>query len=113
MKHILATLTVLSAIAFTAPSADAYDGCNQQRIVSYTTCGRPVYAVYQIYGHDRCGNPIGRWVTQSSRCGCSVCNPRPVYQPNCDQGHGHSHGSNQSGYQYPRRSVGFSFSFGR
>ena len=95
MKHILGLLTVLSVVAFTAPSAKA-DHSNR-RVVSYTSCGRPVYASYQVYGYDRCGNPIGRWVTESSYCGCEVCHPRPryysqqpsYYQQPSYQSHGH------------------------
>jgi hypothetical protein len=109
MKHILALLAVLSVIAFIPSQASAHD-CGSRRVVSYTSCGRPVYAVYQVCGYDRCGNPIGHWVTQSYRCGCSVCNPRPVYSPPY-HGHGHSHG--RPSCDYPVRRGGFYFSFGR
>lgn len=111
MKKIL----ILAAAAFTfgiaAPSvSQAWDQCNhgyQPRVVSYLPCGRPVLAVYQIYGYDRCGNPLGRWVTQRESCGCSTCNPRS-YCPQPSYGHSsHHHGS--SGH----RGVSWSFSFGR
>jgi hypothetical protein len=101
MKHILAILALVTASAFVSPtSAEAYD-CGHQRVVGYTRCGRPIYSVYQVVGYDRCGHPIGRWVTQSSYCGCRTCNP-PRYGSDCDHGHHHS-----------SRRGGFYFSFGR
>ncbi|MBL9143538.1 MAG: hypothetical protein JNM99_07610 [Verrucomicrobiaceae bacterium] len=115
MKSILAILTLLTALFVIAPSAEAYDGCNR-RIVSYTSCGRPIYATYQFYGYDRCGNPVGRWVTESSRCSCSVCNPRPVYSyPSYPRYPSYSGGYNRGGGScdnHHHRS-GFYFSFGR
>jgi len=114
MKHILALVVVLSALFVITPTASARDGCGS-RIVSYTACGRPIYAVYQIYGYDRCGNAIGRWVTQSSHCSCSVCNPRPVYSyPSYPSyGGGSSYGRGSSGCDNHHRHSGFYFSFGR
>jgi hypothetical protein len=112
MKKMLSLLALTTLIGFAIPTtASAYDSCGR-RIVSYTACGRPVYAVYQICGYDRCGNPVGHWVTQSASCSCSRCRPRP----SCDSGHSHSHShghSSHSHYSSPRRSVGFFFSFGR
>ncbi len=109
MKKILALVAAVTTLGFAVPSeTQAWDQCNHHtRIVSYLPCGRPVYAVYQIYGHDRCGNPLGRWVTQRSSCGCSVCNPRS-----------HHHCPSHNGYSRiysppPRSGVSWSFSFGR
>lgn len=123
MKHLLAILSVLGVIAFTATPTTANADCSR-RIVSYTACGRPIYAVYQIYGYDRCGNPVGQWVTQSYHCSCSICNPRPVYNPPCDRGYGYGYPSHRSsgtwfGFGHggscgsPFKSGGFYFSFGR
>ena len=119
MKHILAILAVFSAFAFTAPTTANADCAS--RVVSYLPCGRPVYATYQVYGYDRCGNPVGRWVTNHVQCGCDTCHPRPVYIPHHDHGHGYS--SHRSGGTYfgssrgscgtSIRSGGFYFSFGR
>ncbi len=108
MKRFIALLSVVTAFLAFAPSAEAYD-CNS-RIVGYTRCGRPIVSVYRICGYDRCGNPIGHWVTQSSSCGCSICNPRPSYHhhhgPSCGTGYSPS-------YRSSFRSGGFYFSFGR
>jgi hypothetical protein len=119
MKHILILIAALSTLGVLAPTTAQAD--HGTRIVSYTSCGRPIYAVYQICGYDRCGHPIGHWVTQHVSCGCSVCNPRPVYQPSYG---GHSHYSQPSyGYHFGsssrsscdnhQSSGGFHFSFGR
>ncbi len=109
MKRALFILiTAISALTIAVPVAQADGSC---RIVSYTSCGRPIYARYQVVGYDRCGQPIGRWVTESSHCGCEVCNPRPRYDyrgPSCDHDQD-SHSSHGSSY----RSGGFYFSFGR
>lgn len=109
MKHILALLAVFSAFALFATPASARDGC-ARRVVSYTHCGRPVYARYEVFGYDRCGNAIGRWITESNRCGCAACNPRPVYSY---PSYGGSHHHRGHGCDYPQRRSGFYFSFGR
>ncbi len=117
MKHIAVLIAVLGAFFAIPTSANA--DC-ARRIVSYTTCGRPIYAHYEVYGYDRCGNPVGRWVTDWFRCSCDVCNPRPVYQSPSWGGYGYRHGSGAghyhshddchgSGYRIGR----FYFSFGR
>ena len=114
MKHILALLALFSVFTFLAPSATAYDGC-ARRVVSYTSCGRPIYAHYEVYGYDRCGSAVGRWVTDWYRCSCAVCNPRPVYSyPS--YGGGYSTGGDthhRHSCDYPQRRSGFYFSFGR
>jgi hypothetical protein len=107
MKKALAILAAVTAIGLTIPAtAEANWGCNQ-RIVSYTPCGRPVFAVYQIIGYDRCGNPIGQWVTQRANCGCNRCAPRPVF------GHGHHHGTCPPQPGFRGSSGSFFFRFGR
>ncbi len=115
MKKALAILAAMTAIGFTLPAeAEA----NHRRIVSYTSCGRPVYSVYQIMGYDRCGNPVGRWVTQSAHCGCNSCNPRHRHHNH----HAHSGFRNNGGYNsgvcnpghgHRGSSGGFYFRFGR
>jgi hypothetical protein len=112
MKKILALLAVLTVSGIAAPSvSQAWDRCSsgfQPRVVSYLPCGRPVYAVYQVYGYDRCGNPLGRWVTQREACGCNACNPRP----HCAPSHGHF-GHAPFVPSHRSRGVSWSFSFGR
>ncbi len=105
MKHLLLVLSVITTLISFTPSANAWDGCNS-RIVGYTRCGRPIVAVYQVCGYDRCGHPIGHWVTQSSQCGCEICNPRPRYDgPSCGRDYRSRY---SSGYR-----SGFYFSFER
>ncbi|HCN29147.1 MAG TPA: hypothetical protein DIT64_10410 [Verrucomicrobiales bacterium] len=113
MKKTLLIITAAAALGAAAPtSAEAWDACHSHsRVVSYLPCGRPVYAVYQVYGRDRWGQPVGRWVTQHSACGCRACRPpvvvhRPVcpppvvyHPPVCAP--------------VPSRSVSWFFSFGR
>lgn len=102
MKKIIAILAVVTGIGFITPSeSSARDYChNDRRIVSYRSCGAPVYATYQVYGRDHCGRPIGRWVTvQTSHSSCGTCYPRSSHH-----GHGSHHRSSRSG---------FSFFFGR
>lgn len=112
MKKILALLAALTVFGIAAPTvSQAWDRCShgfQPRVVSYLPCGRPVYAVYQVYAYDRCGNPVGRWVTQREACGCSTCSPRPHCPPPSHFGgySSHHHGHRDSG-------VRWSFSFGR
>ena len=111
MKKTLAIIAALTTLGFTLPSeAEANWGCNAPRIVSYTSCGRPVYAVYQIVGYDRCGNPVGRWVTQHVNCGCNTCNPRRPSHHGFSHG-GFNHGSCNPGFS--GSSGGFFFRFGR
>jgi len=113
MKKILTLAAAAFILSIAAPSiSQAWDSCNsgyQPRVVSYLPCGRPVFAVYQVYGYDRCGNPVGRWVTQRQACGCSVCNPRPY----CPQP---SYGFGAPSYQHhssSNRGSSWSFSFCR
>jgi hypothetical protein len=80
MKKVLVVLLMLATVGFASVPQASADVQYQQRIVSYLQCGRPVYAVYQIYGYDAFRRPIGRWVIQQRYCGCHICNPRPVYQ---------------------------------
>jgi hypothetical protein len=106
-RALIILITAISALTIAVPEAQA--DCNR-RIVSYTSCGRPIYAIYQVVGYDRCGHPIGRWVTQSSYCGCDICHPRPRYDyraPSCD------HDRHYHSYSPSYRSGGFYFSFGR
>ena len=107
MKKILALVAAATTLGFAVPSeTQAWDRCStpHSRIVSYLPCGRPVYAVYQIYGHDRCGNPVGRWVTQRSICGCNTCSPRSSY---------HGHSGFRPACPPSRGGTSWSFSFGR
>lgn len=88
MKYSLALLAAVAALGiFTPVSASAHDHC-ERRIVGYTASGYPIYSVYQIYGYDRFGNPLGRWVTESS----------------CEPGYRGGYGySGYRGHDYPRR----------
>ena len=58
---LLVAISIFSLISIHQASAD-HNFC--RRLVGYTSCGEPIYAVYQICGYDRCGRPIGRWVTE-------------------------------------------------
>ncbi|GEP43428.1 hypothetical protein [Brevifollis gellanilyticus] len=119
MKKILALIAAAAAIGFAVPAeTQAWDHCSggNTRIVSYRPCGRPIYASYVVCGYDRCGNPVGHWVTQREACGCDQCNPRSSYCPP------HVHPGHFGGYQNYRPSVpicpphsgaSFHFSFGR
>lgn len=111
MKKVLALLAVLTVAGIAAPTvASAYDDCYHRRVVSYLPCGRPVYAVYEVCGHDRYGRPHGRWVTQHSSCGCGVCRPRHY-----SSHRGHHHHSHRPALPVPphHRAASFFFSFGR
>jgi len=119
MKHILTLVAAATVLGFAAPTTSnawepgyqtGHGNCGHSRIVSYLPCGRPVYAVYQIIGRDRCGTPLGRWVTQRPSCGCGTCNPRPTVCP--PPGY---HGSHFRGHPLPphhRSGASWSFSFG-
>lgn len=113
MKKIIAILAVVTGLGFVAPTeSSARDYChNDRRVVSYLPCGRPVYSVYQIYGRDHCGRPLGQWVTQHvNHSACGTCNPRPVCPPSY-------HGSHHRRPSFPvpphHRAASFIFSFGR
>ena len=117
MKKILALIAVVSSLGFATPSVSEANDWGHSRIVSYHRCGRPVVSSYQVYGYDRCGNPLGRWVTQNTACGCSVCNPRPICHPSS---HGRFGGYRQIRTPIvpvapcaPRSGVSWHFSFGR
>lgn len=118
MKKILALVAAATTLGFAVPSeTQAWDRCStpHSRIISYLPCGRPVYATYQVYGYDRCGNALGRWVTQHSHCGCMTCNPRPACPP---PSYGHFGGYHRSHSApaascAPRGGVSWIFSFGR
>lgn len=112
MKYILVLVALFTVFTSMATPAMARDAC-ARRVVSYTSCGRPIYARYEVYGYDRCGNALGRWVTESYRCGCSTCNPRPVYSSPSWGGSGGGHHNHNHGCEYPQRRSGFYFSFGR
>lgn len=118
MKYLLALAAAVTVLGFAIPaSADAHDyGYGSRRIVSHLRCGRPVYAVYEVHGYDRCGNPIGQWVTQRSHCDCSVCSPRPSCPPDYGYGHGYGRFSSSPYYSRPSfpsyRGSGFRLSLG-
>lgn len=109
MKTLFAIIAAAAVFGVAAPStakADPYCNRGQTRVVGYTSWGAPIVAVYQIVGYDRCGNPIGQWVTQPApaRPGCG-----PSY------GYGGGYGGHHHGGYYgrPRSGVSFSFGFGR
>jgi hypothetical protein len=116
MKKILALVAAATAIGFAVPAeSQAWDRCSSghTRIVSYRPCGRPIYANYVVCGYDRCGNPIGHWVTQREACGCYRCNPRSTGYCPPHAHHGHFGGYRQVPVCPPRSGVSWSFSFGR
>ncbi len=117
MKTLFTVIAAAAVLGFAAPStAKADHFCNgARRVVSYLPCGTPVYAVYQVVGYDRCGHPVGQWVTiPVNHSHCGACNPRPSY------GYGHSHGApgcrpgfSTPFFGRPRSGISFSFGFGR
>ncbi|MBL9177001.1 MAG: hypothetical protein JNM65_02995 [Verrucomicrobiaceae bacterium] len=115
MKTLFSVIAAAAVLGFAAPtSAKADHFCNgQTRVVGYTSWGTPIIAVYQVVGYDRCGQPIGRWVTQPVA-------PQPGYGHSHGHNHGyggHSHGYSGHGYRpshgHSRSGVSFSFGFGR
>lgn len=111
MKALLSILTAAAVLGFAAPStAKADHACGSRRIISYMPCGTPVYAVYQIVGYDRCGRPVGQWVTQHAPHNCGVCNRGPSYG---SSHHQHGHNGYRPSYSRSRSGVSFSFGFGR
>lgn len=120
MKKILALIAAVTVFGIAAPSvSQAWDQCGQgyqPRVISHLPCGRPVYTAFQLCGYDHCGRPIGRWITQHTVCGCSVCNPRSYCPPPpCAPSYGHHHSGYVPSYPGHHHSSGarFSFSFGR
>lgn len=112
MKSILTLLAAAAVLGFAAPStANADHACGSRRIISYRACGAPIYAVYQIVGYDRCGHPVGQWVTQNVAHSCGTCNPRPSYGSH--SGHNHGHSGYRPGYSQSRSGLSFRFGFGR
>jgi hypothetical protein len=117
-KALIILFTAISALTIAVPQAKAD---HNRRIASYTSCGRPIYTVFQVVGYDRCGQPIGRWVTESSYCGCEVCHPRqhydygrPSYESYDSRGSSCDHDRySHSDYRSSHRSGEFHFSFGR
>lgn len=114
MKFTLVLVAAVAAIfAATPSSAEARDYCGgERRIVGYCRSG-PIYAVYQIIGYDRCGQPIGRWVTQSSYGG--GYGSHSGYSSHHGQ-HRPSHGGYSGSHcapDYRRSGLNLSFSFGR
>ena len=110
MKRIIAILAALATLGLTVPTDAEAGHTSNRRVVSYTACGRPIYATYCIIGFDRCGNPIGQWVTETSRCGCSKCRPRVPSFPG--QRH-HHHDYCPPSFGFGGSSGGFFFRFGR
>lgn len=113
MKTILSLLAAVTTFGFATPTTASADHRESRRIVSYLPCGRPVFAHYEVCGHDRLGRPLGRWETERANCDCPVCHPRPVAhsRPSCEPGrYGHSHGTH---VEAGRPGLGFFFSFGR
>lgn len=104
MKKTLSLLATLTVIGFALPNTASAD--HGRRIVSHLPCGRPVFSNYHIVGRDHCGRLVGRWVTESLRCSCSVCLPRPVFTPRVVIPHHHAHCA-----PAPRRGVGIVLSF--
>lgn len=111
MKTLLAIVAAAAAFGIATPStakADPRCSHGQTRVVGYTSWGAPIIAVYHVHGYDRCGQPIGHWITQ----------PAPV-RPSCPPAYGggysgHHHHGYSGGYRgRPRSGVSFSFGFGR
>lgn len=86
MKKLIALLLAAASLGALVPTqAEAWDGRHShRRITGHHSCGQPIYSVYQVYGRDPWGRPLGRWVSNHRACGCHVCRPRfvaPVCPP--------------------------------
>jgi len=80
MKKMIALLVVAAGLGALVPTqAEAWDGRHShRRITGHHSCGQPQYSVYQVYGRDAWGRPLGRWVSDRRACGCHACRPRVV-----------------------------------
>jgi len=113
MKTLFSVIAAAAVLGFAAPSSAKADSCHhgQTRVVGYTSWGTPIIAVYQVVGYDRCGQPIGRWVTQPVAS-------HPGYGHSHGHNHGysgHSHGYNgyRPSHGHSRSGISFNFGFGR
>ena len=106
MKYTFLLAAAIAAVTFATPTpADARDYCSgERRCIGYTN-GCPIYQEYRIIGYDRCGRPIGQWITVRTHSGYPhhqgyrpSCPPPP---PHCVPGHS----------PYRRSGVGLFFSF--
>ncbi|CAN5750329.1 hypothetical protein BH11VER1_BH11VER1_29220 [soil metagenome] len=108
MKKILMLVMAVAAFSLVPIQSAKADHGSNRRVVGYTSCGDPIFAVYQIYGYDQCGRPVGRWVTQYP-------SSRSHYQnEGCRSDYRESYRSNSSRYCEPSRSRpswGFSIRF--
>ena len=98
MKKIVLFLSIFLVAPFLMPTeAEARHG-SYTRIISYHSCGAPVYQVHQFVGYDHCGTPRYRIYTRSNcRCGS-----RHHYAPP-------RHHHHQPRYHHPRSHGGISF----
>ena len=106
MKKIILLLSIFLVAPFLMPTtAEARHG-SYQRIVSYKSCGAPVYQVHQFVGYDHCGAPIYRTYTRSNcRCRSHSYHSRHHHgRSYCPPPRHHHHHSRSSG------SISFFFS---
>ncbi len=78
MKKLVMLSVAIAAFSLIPINQASAGHDSNRRLVGYSSCGEPIYAVYQIYGHDHCGRPLGRWVTQYP----SYRRERQEYRPN-------------------------------
>lgn len=97
MKKTMTFLAAACALTL-LPLNNANADCNHARITGYTPCGQPIYAYFHVHGYDRCGNPVGHWVSQYP----NSCR--------CRSGGGHSHSGHHHGSSH-RPSSGWNFFF--
>ena len=71
LKTAVAGVAALALAAFTlAPiTAEAGGGGGPRYSHRCDSCNQPVYQRLVVVGHDSCGRPIMRWITDSHRCG--------------------------------------------
>jgi hypothetical protein len=67
MKMILPILAVLLTVGMIYPSKKNSPSLHpsDRRVFGTHPCGTPIYSVYEIFSHDRWGNPLGQWVIQN------------------------------------------------
>jgi len=112
MKKLIALVLAVAALgALTPTQSQARDSHHShRRITGHHSCGRPVYSVYQVYGRDYWGRPLGHWVSDPRACGCHVCQPR-FFAPACPP---QVHYGPPVHYHRPvQQGVSWFFSFGR
>lgn len=114
-QKILTSISAIVAAGFALTglpqTAEAGHPCHSHRrcVDHCSYCGKPVYAYYRIVSYRSCGTPVYGWVTQHHH----GCRDR-YYQRQRHEYYRHSPPSHSHGYyrSSPHRGFSFGFSFG-